>query len=195
MTLAKPWKRAERIADQCRTGKALCRYNRQTETGSTEIVYFLEPGGASGRSEVGTKRDQAWPPNSCRRWIVRRGIKPDMEGGSMSLLSDETSGPALGGIEPLARSHLRGRDGAVSSTQFGHSASGAMLIAAPTPVAVSRGEETRPHNSSSRSPLERGQVAQALIDVAAALALLLICTVLAGSIALVLFVLLFVKFP
>lgn len=45
MTLAKPWKRAERIADQCRTGKALCRYNRQTETGSTEIVYFLEPGG------------------------------------------------------------------------------------------------------------------------------------------------------
>ena len=42
----KVWKRAQRIADRCRSGKhRLCRYNRQTETGQTETVYFLEPGG------------------------------------------------------------------------------------------------------------------------------------------------------
>lgn len=49
--VAKPWKRAERIAEQCRSGKTLHCYNRQTETGSTEIVYFLEPGGR----QVGAK--------------------------------------------------------------------------------------------------------------------------------------------
>jgi hypothetical protein len=47
----KPWKRAERIAAQCAAGKKLCRYNRQTETGSTEVVFFLEPGGR----QVGTR--------------------------------------------------------------------------------------------------------------------------------------------
>lgn len=41
----KLWKRAERIVEQCRHGKRLCRFNRQTETGDTEIVFFLEPGG------------------------------------------------------------------------------------------------------------------------------------------------------
>lgn len=41
----KLWKRAERIVEQCRSGKRLCRFNRQTETGDTEIVFFLEPGG------------------------------------------------------------------------------------------------------------------------------------------------------
>ncbi len=41
----KVWKRAQRIADHCRSGKLLCRYNRQLETGLTETVYFLEPGG------------------------------------------------------------------------------------------------------------------------------------------------------
>lgn len=44
-TAPKIWKRAERIAEQCKSGKTLCRYNRQTETGGTEVVFFLEPGG------------------------------------------------------------------------------------------------------------------------------------------------------
>lgn len=52
--IPKPWKRAERIAAQCRSGKTLCRYNRQTETGSVETVYFLEPGGR----RVGAKSAQ-----------------------------------------------------------------------------------------------------------------------------------------
>lgn len=43
----KLWKRAERIVQQCKSGKTLCRFNRQTETGGTEVTYFLEPGGAS----------------------------------------------------------------------------------------------------------------------------------------------------
>lgn len=76
---AKPWKRAERIAEQCRSGKTLCRYNRQTETGSTEIVYFLEPGGAPSRSKVGAERDPAWPPDPFGRRAVRCGIQPDMD--------------------------------------------------------------------------------------------------------------------
>lgn len=41
----KIWKRAERIVEQCKSGKRLCRFNRQTETGDTEVVFFLEPGG------------------------------------------------------------------------------------------------------------------------------------------------------
>lgn len=41
----KLWKRAEKIVKACESGKSLCRYNRATETGGTEIVYFLEPGG------------------------------------------------------------------------------------------------------------------------------------------------------
>jgi hypothetical protein len=41
----KLWKRAERIVEQCKSGKRLCRYNRQTEVGDTEVVFFLEPGG------------------------------------------------------------------------------------------------------------------------------------------------------
>lgn len=41
----KLWKHAERIVEQCRSGKRLCRFNRRTKTGDIEIVFFLEPGG------------------------------------------------------------------------------------------------------------------------------------------------------
>ncbi len=45
--MAKPklWKRGANIVAQCKSGKRLCRFNRRTETGGTEIVFFLEPGG------------------------------------------------------------------------------------------------------------------------------------------------------
>ena len=51
----KPWRRAERIAEQCKAGKTLCRFNRQTETGQTGVVFFLEP----GCRQVGTRSADA----------------------------------------------------------------------------------------------------------------------------------------
>lgn len=94
--IPKPWKRAERIAEQCRSGKTLCRYNRQTETGSTEIAYFLEPGGAPGRSEVGAERDAAWPTDPFGRRTVRCGIQPDMDRAMTPATprADAAGGPA-----------------------------------------------------------------------------------------------------
>jgi hypothetical protein len=41
----KLWKRAEGIVRQCQSGKQLCKFNRTTEAGGTEVVFFLEPGG------------------------------------------------------------------------------------------------------------------------------------------------------
>lgn len=53
MKQPKPWKRAERLANQCRGGKTLCCFNQQSEEKGNEVVYFLEPGGAPvGRKTV-----------------------------------------------------------------------------------------------------------------------------------------------
>lgn len=53
MKSPKPWKRALRIVEQCKSGKRLCCFNQQTETGGCEIVFFLEPGGHPvGRKSV-----------------------------------------------------------------------------------------------------------------------------------------------
>ena len=53
MKKPKPWKRALRIVEQCKSGKRLCCFNQQTETGGSEIVYFFEPGGYPvGRKSV-----------------------------------------------------------------------------------------------------------------------------------------------
>jgi hypothetical protein len=41
----KPWKRAERVAEACRSGKILCCFNRQSEEAGAEVVFYLEPGG------------------------------------------------------------------------------------------------------------------------------------------------------
>lgn len=76
----KPWRRAERIAEQCKAGKTLCRFNRQTETGQTEVVFFLEP----GDRQVGTRSaenairhgllipqaDGLFGPDSSQAWIA-----------------------------------------------------------------------------------------------------------------------------
>lgn len=106
--------------------------------------------------------------------------------------SRETSGPALRGNEPLTRSHMRGPDGAEPPAQSSNSASACGFWPSPhssSPVAISRGEETRSHYSSARHAFERSQITQALIDVAAALAFLLVGCALAGSVIVVLFVL------
>lgn len=42
---AKLWKRAEPIVEACQSGKTLHKFLRQKETGETEVVFFLEPGG------------------------------------------------------------------------------------------------------------------------------------------------------
>ena len=51
MPKVKIWKRAQKIIQECEQGKRLCRLNRQMETGETEVVYFMEPGG----KQVGNK--------------------------------------------------------------------------------------------------------------------------------------------
>lgn len=97
------------------------------------------------------------------------------------------------GADMRPGSHLRGPDGAGASAQFSNSASSCGVKAISSqigrPVVVSRTEETRPHHSSARPAFERSQITQALIDVAAALAFLLVGCALAGAVVVVLFVL------
>ena len=44
MKESKPWKRALRIVEQCKSGKRLCCFNRQSEEAGA-VIFYLEPGG------------------------------------------------------------------------------------------------------------------------------------------------------
>lgn len=45
MKQPKPWKRAERVANECKKGKTLCCFFRKSEEADAEVVFYLEPGG------------------------------------------------------------------------------------------------------------------------------------------------------
>lgn len=71
----KLWKRAEPILSAVRGGKRLCKLHRQMDTGETDVVFFLEPGGC----RVGTA--------SALNAIAAGGLVPANDG----LFGPETS--------------------------------------------------------------------------------------------------------
>lgn len=74
-------KRVEKIVKACTSGKILCRFNRQTAAGDTEIVFFLEPGG----KKVGQKSAQQ---------AIASGLLSPRNDGLFGSDTSQTWGPA-----------------------------------------------------------------------------------------------------